>query len=115
MESQSGKDHSADFPAGALRRAFTETGTRSAAVTHDARPGIPRSFQAPAARCRARTIRKRTCAATVPVQGVAVRHLAGGQPIEDLADGIGDPRVRSGKRLSALPGRLVQSRARTNG
>ena len=35
--------------------------------------------------------------------------------VEDQPDGLGDPRLRSRKRLPALPGRLVQSRARADG
>ena len=53
--------------------------------------------------------------AAVPVQGVAVRHLADRHHVEDQPDGLGDPRLRSGERLPALPGRLVQSGARADG
>ena len=63
----------------------------------------------------ARAVRERACATAVPVQGVAVRHLARRHAVEDLADGLGDPRLRPGERLPALPGRLVQSGARADG
>ena len=60
-------------------------------------------------------VRERACEAAVPVQGVAVRHLADRHLVEDEPDGLGDPRLRPAKRLSALPGRLVQSGARADG
>ena len=82
---------------------------------HRARPRIPRGRQSPATRRGARIVRERARPASFPVQGVAVRHLAGGHAVENLADGLGDPRLRSGERLSALPGRLVQSGARADG
>ena len=103
------------LPARALRRAAAAGRARGAALAYRARPRIPRRRQPPAARCRARIVRERACAAAVPVQGVAVRHLADRHAVEDLADGLGDPRLRSGERLSALPGRLVQSGARADG
>ena len=57
-------------------------------------------------------VRERARAASVPVQDFAVRHLAGRHAVEDQPDGLGDPRLRSAKRLPALQGRLRQSRAR---
>ena len=51
----------------------------------------------------------------VPVQGVAVRHLAHRHPVQDQPDGLGDPRLRSADRLPALSGRFVQSGARADG
>ena len=115
MESQGRKDHARDFPARTLCRAAAASRARSAAVAHGARPRIPRNGEPPAARCGARTVRERACPTAVLVQGVAVRHLADRYAVEDLADGLGDPRLRSRKRLPALPGRLVQSGARPDG
>ena len=60
-------------------------------------------------------VRERSRQAAVPVQGLAVRHLADRHAVEDEPDGLGDPRLRSRDRLSALPGRLVQSGARPDG
>ena len=62
-----------------------------------------------------RAVRERSRQAPVPVQSVAVRHLADRYAVKDEPDGIGHPRLRSGDRLPALPRRLVQSRARTDG
>ena len=78
---------------------LAERRARIAAVAYGARPRIPGSLQPSAARCRARTVRERARAAVVSVQGVAVRHMAGRHAVEDVADGLGDPRLRSGKRL----------------
>ncbi len=116
LESQGREDHARDLPARALRRA--------AAAGTSAR----RCWRAPRSAANsstwpnrqpldvvARTVRERARAAAVPVQGVAVRHLAHRHAVEDLADGLGDPRLRPRKRLPALPGRLVQSGARADG
>ena len=104
-----------DLPARALCRTVAEAGARSAAVAHGFGARISGRVQPAAARCRTRIVRERARAAAVPVQGISVRHLARGHPLEDLADGLGDPRLRSGKRLPALPGRLIQSGARPDG
>ena len=79
------------------------------------RTRIPRRDAAPAVRRGQGAVRERARAAPVPVQGVAVRHLAGRYPVEDQPDGLGDPRLRSEERLPALPGRLVQPRPRADG
>ena len=71
--------------------------------------------QPSAARCGARAVRERARATAFLVQGVAVRHLAGRYAVENIADGLGDPRLRPGKRLPTMPGRLVQSGARPDG
>jgi phytoene dehydrogenase-like protein len=76
------------------------------------RARFPRHQPPPAARRGARAVRERSRQAAVPVQGLAVRHLAHRYAVENEPDGIGDPRLRLGDRLPALPGRLVQSGAR---
>jgi phytoene dehydrogenase-like protein len=47
----------------------------------------------PAARCRARVVRERACPFAFPVQGLAVRHLAGGHVVKGLAHGLGHSRL----------------------
>ena len=79
------------------------------------RPRFSGGQPTPAARRGRRTVRGRSRQAVVPVQGLFVRHLAHRHAVEDEPDGIGDPRLRPGNRLSALPGRLVQSGARPDG
>ena len=79
------------------------------------RPRLPGGDAAPAVRRGEGAVRERARAASVPVQGVAVRHLAGRHDVEDQPDGLGDPRLRPAERLPALPGRLVQSGARADG
>ena len=101
LEPQGGEDHARDFPARALRRAAAASRARGAAQAHSSGPRIPRSRQSPAARRGARAVRERARAAAVPVQGVAVRHLAGRHHVEDLADGLGDPRLRSARAATS--------------
>ena len=108
-------DHRAHPHPRTLRRAAAAGRARSAAGKDRDRARFPRHQPPPAARRGAGAVRERSRQASVPVQGLAVRHLAHRHAVEDEPDGIGDPRLRSRHRLPALPGRLVQSGARADG
>ena len=105
----------AHLPAGALCRAAAAGRARGAAVEErDGRDFLAVTRRQPFDVVQG-AVRERARAAPVPVQGLAVRHLAGRYAVGHEPDGLGDPRLRSAKRLPALPGRLVQSGARADG
>ena len=115
MEPARRGDHRAHFDARTLCRAVAASRARRVARKDRDRPRLPRHQPPPAARRGAGAVRERPCQAPVPVQGFAVRDLAYRHAVEDEPDGIGDPRLRSRHRLSALPGRLVQPGPRPDG
>ena len=116
LEPQRRGDHRANPDPGALspsrcRRRSARRCCRAPPIG----PRLPRGDTPPAARCGRGAVRERAREAAVPVQGLAVRHLAHRHAVEDEPDGLGDPRLRPADRLPALPGRLVQSGARADG
>ena len=115
MEPPRRGDHPQHFPARALCRAAAAGRARGAAVAQRDGPRFPGGHATAAVRRGEGAVRERARAAAVSVQGVAVRHLAGRHHVGHQPDGLGDPRLRSRKRLPALPGRLVQPRARADG
>ena len=112
LEPQGRGDHRAHLFAGALLRPAAAGRARGAVVEERHRPRLPRGDPAPAVRHGQGAVRERARPAAVPVQDFAVRHLAGRHAVEDQADGLDHPRLRSAERLPALQGRLGQSGAR---
>src|SRR5262245_14980136 len=115
MEQPCRGDHPAHIPAGALFRAVAAVAARSAPVRKCDRPGFSGHHQAAALRRRKGAVRERARPAALPVQSFAVRHLARRHHVRHQPDGLRDPRIRPGERLSALPGRVVQPGARSHG